>query len=72
MPVGLHIHSFIMSISIVPLQGDYSGALHIPVQPKRKVHFLHILSDQPCKWFVLRKANLHKADSYHWRQKARL
>jgi len=25
-----------MSISIAPLQGDYSGALRIPVRPKRK------------------------------------
>src|SRR6218665_3191285 len=31
------IHSFILSISIALLQGDYSGALPIPVRPKRKV-----------------------------------
>ena len=37
MMLGIFIHSFIMSISIVPLQGDYSEALPIPVRPKRKV-----------------------------------
>jgi len=30
-------NSFILNISIAPLQGDYSGALPIPVRPKRKV-----------------------------------
>jgi len=31
------IHSFILNISIALLQSDYSGALPIPVRPKRKV-----------------------------------
>jgi len=31
------IHSFIMTTSIAPLQGDYYGALPIPVRTKRKV-----------------------------------
>jgi len=33
----VQVHSFLieMSISIVHLQGDYSGALLIPVWPKR-------------------------------------
>ena len=30
-------YSFILNISIALLQGDYSGALLIPVRPKRKV-----------------------------------
>jgi len=32
-----YIHTFILNISIALLQGDYSGALPIPVRPKRKV-----------------------------------
>ena len=31
------IHSFILNISVALLQGDYSGALQIPVRSKRKV-----------------------------------
>src|SRR6218665_1414266 len=37
------IHSFIMSISKAPLQGDYSGALPIPVQQKREVLHKRVL-----------------------------
>jgi len=41
----IFIHSFIMSISIAPLQGDYSGALPIPVWPKGKPFMIML-----CKW----------------------
>ena len=33
----IFIHSFILNISIALLQGDYSGALPIPIRSKRKV-----------------------------------
>ena len=35
--INSFIHSFILNISIALLQGDYSGALPIPAQPKGKV-----------------------------------
>ena len=35
--MSIFIHSFIMSISIAPLQGDYSGVLLIPAWLRRTV-----------------------------------